>query len=65
MGLNVYETNKREDLVSLAELFEAGKVVPVIDRQYPLSEVSEALRYLGEGHAKGKVVITVGHNYKT
>jgi NADPH:quinone reductase-like Zn-dependent oxidoreductase len=41
------------------DLFEAGKVVPVIDRRYPLSEVPEALRYLGEGHARGKVVITM------
>ena len=49
----------RKDLVSITELCEAGKVVPVIDRRYPLSEVPEALRYLGEGRAKGKVVITV------
>jgi NADPH:quinone reductase-like Zn-dependent oxidoreductase len=49
----------RKDLVFVTELCEAGKVVPVIDRRYPLSEVPEALRYLGEGHAKGKVVITV------
>src|SRR5712692_7187164 len=48
-----------KDMVYITELYEAGKVVPVIDRRYPLSEVSEALRYLGEGHAKGKVVITV------
>ena len=48
-----------KDLVYITELYEAGKVVPVIDRRYPLSEVPEALRYLGEGHAKGKVVITV------
>ena len=52
----------RKDLVFIAELCEAGKVVPVIDRRYPLSEVPEALQYLGEGHAKGKVVITVGQN---
>ena len=43
----------------MKELIEAGKVVPVIDRRYPLSEVAEALRYLEEGHARGKVVITV------
>jgi NADPH:quinone reductase-like Zn-dependent oxidoreductase len=49
----------REDLVHITELCEAGKVVPMIDRRYSLSEVPEALRYLGEGHAKGKVVITV------
>ncbi len=47
------------DLNYMKELFEAGKVVPIIDRRYPLDEVAEALRYLGEGHAKGKVVITV------
>lgn len=47
----------REDLVSIAELCEAGKVNPVIDRRYPLSEVPEALRYVGEGRHKGKVVI--------
>ncbi len=49
----------QEDLVFVKELVEAGKVMPVIDRRYPLSEVGEALRYLGEGHAGGKVVITV------
>ncbi|NQT94423.1 MAG: NAD(P)-dependent alcohol dehydrogenase [Lentisphaerae bacterium] len=43
----------------LKELIEAGKVAPVIDRCYPLSEVPEAVRYLGDGHAKGKVVVTV------
>jgi NADPH:quinone reductase-like Zn-dependent oxidoreductase len=48
-----------KDMVYITELYEAGKVVPVIDRRYPLSEVPEALRYLGEGRAKGKVVITV------
>ena len=47
------------DLVYVTELCEAGKVVPVIDRRYPLSEMPEALRYLGEGRTKGKVVITV------
>jgi NADPH:quinone reductase-like Zn-dependent oxidoreductase len=52
----------RNDLVSITELCEAGKIVPVIDRRYPLREVPEALRYLGEGHAKGKLVITVDHN---
>jgi len=44
----------------LKELLETGKVVPVIDRRYSLGEVPDALRYFGEGHAKGKVVITVG-----
>ena len=49
----------QEDLVVLKGLIEAGKVVPVIDRRYPLNEAAEALRYLYEGHAKGKVVITI------
>lgn len=51
-----------EDLVHIAELCSAGKITPVIDRRYPLSEVPQALQYLGEGHAKGKIVITVGHD---
>ena len=55
----------KKDLVFMKELLEAGKVVPVIDRRYPLSEVAEAIRYLEGGHAQGKVVITVGHNNKT
>src|SRR5215203_727341 len=48
-----------KDIVYITELYEAGKVVPVIDKTYPLSEVPEALRYLGEGRVRGKVVITV------
>lgn len=48
-----------EDLAVLGELLEAGNVRSVIDRTYPLSEAPEALAYLGEGHAQGKVVITV------
>ena len=55
----------KKDLVFMKGLLEAGKVVPVIDRRYPLSEVAEAIRYLEGGHAQGKVVITVGHNDKT
>jgi NADPH:quinone reductase-like Zn-dependent oxidoreductase len=54
----------RKHLVEITELCETGKVIPVIDRQYPLSEVPEALRYLGEGRAKGKVVITLERNNK-
>jgi len=49
----------KKDLVFLKDLLEAGEVKPVIDRRYQLSEVPQALRYLEEGHAKGKVVITV------
>lgn len=52
----------QKDLLAITDLCEAGKIVPVIDRRYPLSEVPEALRYLGEGHVKGKVVITVDEN---
>lgn len=47
------------DLLTLKELAESGKITPVIDRAYPLGEVPEAMRYLGEGHARGKVLITV------
>jgi NADPH:quinone reductase-like Zn-dependent oxidoreductase len=49
----------RGDLVTLGELLEAGTVMPVIDRQYPLEEAAEALGYVAEGHARGKVVIDV------
>ena len=49
----------QKDLASVGELIEAGKIRPVIDRCYPFSQTAEALRYLGAGHARGKVVITV------
>jgi NADPH:quinone reductase-like Zn-dependent oxidoreductase len=49
----------KADMVVLRELLEEGKVTPVIDRRYELSEIADALRYLGEGHAQGKIVITV------
>jgi len=49
----------RNDMISIAELCEAGKIIPVIDRSYPLKETPEALRYVEEGRAKGKVIITV------
>ena len=55
----------QKDLIFLKELLETGKIVPVIDRRYPLSETAEALRYLGEGHARGKVIITLEQNSKT
>jgi NADPH:quinone reductase-like Zn-dependent oxidoreductase len=48
-----------EDMVALTELIEAGKVTPAIDRTYPLAEAPKAIRYLEEGHARGKVVITI------
>ena len=50
---------KQEDLVFLAELLELGKITPVIDRSYPLSEIVEAFRYVEDTHAQGKVVITL------
>jgi NADPH:quinone reductase-like Zn-dependent oxidoreductase len=53
-----------EDLVYMKDLIEAGKVVPVIDRRYPLSETIEAFSYFEEGHPAGKVVITVEHDSK-
>jgi len=49
----------QKDLTFLKELVETGKIVPVIDRCYTLNDAAEALRYLGEGHAQGKVVITM------
>ncbi|MBK9779689.1 MAG: NAD(P)-dependent alcohol dehydrogenase [Anaerolineales bacterium] len=50
---------KQADLIYLKGLAEAGKIKPVIDKRYPLSETAQALRYLGEGHARGKVILTV------
>ena len=64
MGNMLVKPNKN-DLIFMKELLEAGKVVPVIDRRYPLGEVPEAFRYVEEGHAQGKVVITVEQNGKT
>ena len=57
--VSMFTKPNREDMGFIRELLEAGKVTPVIDRRYKLSEVPEALRYLEEGHAQGKVVITV------
>ncbi|MBY9021729.1 MAG: zinc-binding dehydrogenase, partial [Candidatus Lokiarchaeota archaeon] len=64
MGLMMWKPNKKEDLAFIKELIESGKVVPTIDRRYPLSEVAEALRYFEEGHPQGKIVITMEHNDK-
>jgi NADPH:quinone reductase-like Zn-dependent oxidoreductase len=49
----------RKDLISITELCQAGKVRPVIDKSYPFNKIPEAMRYVSEGHANGKVVITV------
>jgi NADPH:quinone reductase-like Zn-dependent oxidoreductase len=59
MGFMEVAKITQKDLVVMNELFEAGKVVPMIDRCYSFRETAEALRYLGEGHAQGKVVISV------
>ena len=50
---------RRQDLEELGKLVEAGTIRPVVDRTFPLEEVPEAIRYLREGHARGKLVITV------
>jgi NADPH:quinone reductase-like Zn-dependent oxidoreductase len=55
----------KKDLATLKELIEAGKITPVIDRTYSLSETPEAIRYLEEGHARGKVVITASASGRT
>lgn len=59
---NVRARPNQKDLACMKELLEAGKVIPVIDRCYPLSETAEAIRYLEAGHARGKVVITVTYH---
>jgi len=61
----LFHRTNQNDLVFMKELIEAGKVVAVIDRCYPLSQIAEALSYYGERHARGKVVITLEHNNKS
>jgi NADPH:quinone reductase-like Zn-dependent oxidoreductase len=65
MGFMGISKANRKDLVFLGELLEAGKITPVIDRCYPLSQAAEAIRYLAAGHAKGKVVFTVDHHHQS
>jgi NADPH:quinone reductase-like Zn-dependent oxidoreductase len=55
----LFSTERREDLETLRELIEAGRVTPVVDRTYPQREVPDAIRRLEQGHARGKVAITV------
>jgi NADPH:quinone reductase-like Zn-dependent oxidoreductase len=64
IGLMGTASPNKKDLLVIKELLEAGKVVPVIDRCYPLSETAEAIRYLETGHARGKVVVIVDKNHK-
>jgi NADPH:quinone reductase-like Zn-dependent oxidoreductase len=59
MGVFMWKANKREDLDFLRRHLDDGTIIPIIDRRFPLSEVPDALRYLKEGHARGKVVITM------
>ena len=61
MGAMLARPNQ-QDLIVMKELIEAGQVVPVVDRCYPLNEAPEAMRYYGKGHARGKVVITVAQD---
>ena len=61
MGPMLARTSQ-QDLIVMKGLLEAGHVVPVVDGRYPLSEVAEAIRYYGKGHARGKVVITVAQD---
>jgi NADPH:quinone reductase-like Zn-dependent oxidoreductase len=57
--LGLISTERRQDLLTLKDLIEAGKLTPVIDRTYPLSEAPQAIRYLEQGYARGKVVLTI------
>ena len=61
---SLYMRPNQKDLLFVKELIEAGKVKPVIDRRYPLSEVAEAFRYYEEKHTRGKIIITVEHSNK-
>ena len=54
----IAKTN-RADMEILRELLESGKVKPVVDRRYDLADTADAFRYLGEGHAQGKIVVTL------
>jgi len=58
MGTFLAELNQK-DLTALADLMQSGKVTPVIDKRYKLSELPQAIEYLEQGHARGKVIIAV------
>jgi NADPH:quinone reductase-like Zn-dependent oxidoreductase len=59
IGTFMTDGTKIEDLIFIKELLETGEVVPIIDRCYPLHEDPDAIRYLEEGHARGKVIVSV------
>lgn len=59
--LGLISKERQQDLLTLKDLVEAGRLTPVIDRTYPLGEAAQAIRYLEEGHARGKVVLTVSN----
>jgi NADPH:quinone reductase-like Zn-dependent oxidoreductase len=60
-GLGTAKPNKK-DLLLLKDLLEAGKIKPFIDRRYSLREVPDAISYIEEGHARGKVIINIGNS---
>jgi NADPH:quinone reductase-like Zn-dependent oxidoreductase len=61
--MGIAKTNQK-DLIFVRGLVEAGQVAPVIDKSYPLGAAAEAIQYLAEGHARGKVILTVDHNHR-
>lgn len=64
MGLMAWKPNKKEDLAFILELIESGKLVPIIDRSYPLNEITKAFQYFEEGNPFGKIVITIDYDNK-
>jgi NADPH:quinone reductase-like Zn-dependent oxidoreductase len=61
VGLQGLAKTPKSDLLEIRELLETGKIVPVIDRTYPLSQTADAIRYLETQRARGKVIVTVAH----
>ena len=59
MGLITWKPNKKEDLVFIKELIESDKLIPVINKTFPLSEINVAFKYFEEGNPIGKIVITI------
>ncbi|MEJ2252346.1 MAG: NAD(P)-dependent alcohol dehydrogenase [Candidatus Lokiarchaeota archaeon] len=57
MSITAWKPNKKEDINFIIELFETGKLIPIIDKRYPLSKITEVFRYFEKGHCKGKLVI--------